>query len=255
MSFILDALKKVEQEKRVDPASVERAAVSSRRSARGQLWAMMAIALASAALTAALLGAFLKSGWPAPGSQSAERPVVEASSVAPPAERSQVVRSAAGPDGMPTGRTESVAAPAPRRVAPVVSAGDETRVVDEADAVVDSSRPTGASAEPEPEAERAMPVHIVGRESAALETLRQAAASSTPPEPAPEGHSPGGSAPPEGLPDLVLQGTSVLDGAPVAVISERRVFEGDRIEGATVVRISEREVELVFEGHRFTLTL
>ncbi len=63
------------------------------------------------------------------------------------------------------------------------------------------------------------------------------------PEPAPE------------LPQLVLQGTSVLAGKPVAVVSDRRVFEGDTIEGAVVIRIEERLVELEFEGRRFTLTL
>jgi hypothetical protein len=57
------------------------------------------------------------------------------------------------------------------------------------------------------------------------------------------------------LPRLVLQGTSVLDGRPVAVVSDRRVFEGDIIEGAVVITIGERSVELEFEGQRFTLTL
>ena len=33
------------------------------------------------------------------------------------------------------------------------------------------------------------------------------------------------------------------------------VFEGDRIEGALVVRIGEREVELELDGRRFTLSL
>jgi hypothetical protein len=47
----------------------------------------------------------------------------------------------------------------------------------------------------------------------------------------------------------------VVDGHPVAVISDRRVFEGDHIEGALVIRIEERSVELEFEGRRFTLLL
>jgi hypothetical protein len=61
--------------------------------------------------------------------------------------------------------------------------------------------------------------------------------------------------PPPELPRLVLQGTSVLGGKPVAVVSDRRVFEGDTIEGAVVIRIEERSVTLEFEGRRFTLTL
>ena len=57
------------------------------------------------------------------------------------------------------------------------------------------------------------------------------------------------------IPSLVLQGTSVIDGNPVAVISDQRVFEGDLIEGARVLRIGEREVELELEGKRFVLRL
>ena len=55
--------------------------------------------------------------------------------------------------------------------------------------------------------------------------------------------------------NLVLQGTSAIDGRAVAVISERRVFEGDRIDGALVLRIMEREVELEYKGELFRLQL
>jgi hypothetical protein len=58
---------------------------------------------------------------------------------------------------------------------------------------------------------------------------------------------------PEGLPELVLQGTSVIEGKPVAVVNDQRWFEGDTIEGARVARISDRLVELEFEGKRFVL--
>lgn len=54
---------------------------------------------------------------------------------------------------------------------------------------------------------------------------------------------------------LVLQGTSAIEGRAVAVISERRVFEGDRIDGALVLRIMEREVELEYKGELFRLQL
>ena len=60
---------------------------------------------------------------------------------------------------------------------------------------------------------------------------------------------------PDDFPDLVLQGTSVIGNNAVAVISDQRVFEGDRIEGALVIRIGEREVELELDGRRFTLRL
>ena len=55
--------------------------------------------------------------------------------------------------------------------------------------------------------------------------------------------------------NLVLQGTSAIEGRAVAVISEQRVFEGDRIDGALVLRIMEREVELEYKGELFRLQL
>ncbi len=56
-----------------------------------------------------------------------------------------------------------------------------------------------------------------------------------------------------GLPRLVLQVTSVVDGRPVAVLHSRKVFEGEVIEGARVLKISERAVEVEYQGRRFTI--
>jgi hypothetical protein len=61
--------------------------------------------------------------------------------------------------------------------------------------------------------------------------------------------------PPSELPALALQGTSVIDGKPGAVINYQRLFEGDVIEGARVVKILDRAVELEFKGTRFTIRL
>ena len=60
---------------------------------------------------------------------------------------------------------------------------------------------------------------------------------------------------PADLPPLTLQGTSVIDGTPVAVVNYQRVFEGDIIEGARVIKILDRTVELEFKGSRFTIRL
>ena len=60
---------------------------------------------------------------------------------------------------------------------------------------------------------------------------------------------------PADLPKLTLQGTSVIDGQPVAVVNYPRVFEGDLVEGARVVKILDRAVELEFKGERFTIRL
>ena len=56
-----------------------------------------------------------------------------------------------------------------------------------------------------------------------------------------------------GLPALELQGTSVVENRPVAVVNYQRVFEGDIILGARVVKIFDRAVELSYEGRRFTI--
>jgi general secretion pathway protein B len=193
MSFILDALRKVDQENRqsgevVPPvAAVEKLRQERVRRRRSQFAAMAAIALASAVATALLL----------------RRP--------PP-------------------RPDLPSAPAPQTA---VEAAVESPVPEiepprtKAEAVVPERSPEP----PEPGSERAVPPE------------RDVPTPPVAKEPATE------------RPRLVLQGTSVLDGRPVAVVSDRRVFEGDIIEGAVVITIGERSVELEFEGQRFTLTL
>ena len=127
-----------------------------------------------------------------------------------------------------------------------------TRAPASAPAALIETPPTAA---PPPEDVPAAPIRVVGRERA---TMRDSAPPfdadevEEPTQPEPE------TEPVESdlmIPRLVLQGTSVIDGNPVAVISDQRVFEGDLIEGARVVRIGEREVELELEGKRFVLRL
>jgi hypothetical protein len=102
-------------------------------------------------------------------------------------------------------------------------------------------------AEDEATAEMAPPVKLVGRNAVDPPSSSSMAA---------EGEGQGEEAEhPGGLPRLVLQGTSVIDGKPVAVVNYQRVFEGDFIEGARVIKILDRAVELEFEGNRFTIRL
>ena len=56
-----------------------------------------------------------------------------------------------------------------------------------------------------------------------------------------------------GLPNLVLQGTATVEDRHVAIVNYQRVFEGDIIEGARVVKILDRAIELEFSGRRYTL--
>jgi hypothetical protein len=192
MSFILDALRKVDQENRpsgevLPPVAAVEKLRNERRNRRRQFAAMAAIAVVSAAATAMLLLRQPPTREPAPPSAAVE-PAVEASVESPVVE-----------------------AKLPRT-----------------DPVVPERAP-----DPPPPSERA----VSGKRSEPRAPVVLAAT------------------PPSEPPRLVLQGTSVLDGRPVAVVSDRRVFEGDIIDGAVVIRIEERSVELEFEGRRFTLTL
>ena len=194
MSFILDALRKVDRENRqsgevVPPVAAVAKLRKERVHRRRQFAAMAAIAVASAAATALLLR---QSPLPEPAPTYAPAPqaaLIEAV-VEKPVEEIPAARNPV---------TE---------VAPPERAPERTPLTEEP--------------APSPEIETPAPVEAK---------------------------------PPSEPPRLVLQGTSVLDGRPVAVVSDRRVFEGDIIEGAVVIRIEELSVELEFEGRRFTLTL
>jgi hypothetical protein len=52
---------------------------------------------------------------------------------------------------------------------------------------------------------------------------------------------------------LQLQAITHHDGRPVAVLSNRVVHEGDRLDGVTVVHIGADEVEIEAQGRRRTL--
>jgi hypothetical protein len=191
MSFILDALRKVDRENRqsdevVPPVAAIAKLRKERVHRRRQFAAMTAIAVTSAAATALLL----------------RRPVPEPAPSHPPAPQAAVI------EAVVETRTEGI---------PVEETGNL--------------------------------IAEVRSEPADLRRLRNSGGLQIAPAMAPVEAS--RTEPPR----LVLQGTSVLDGRPVAVVSDRRVFEGDIIDGAVVIRIQERSVELEFEGRRFTLTL
>jgi hypothetical protein len=278
MSFILDALRKVEQEKRQGAATLATAgegrAARLERSKRRRLHTLMIVtALLSAGLTVVVLrllprtpvdaephAAGLETASDA-GSAAPEEPQTEKVSVEPesiatapapkPALRSEEVVTAAGKKTNATParsrpKPESVAAAATTtRPPPVEPEPEPTR---ESVAVSEPIRPPeddSPSADSSPE-QTAAPIRLVGPAERGGPSGMDTDADPSPSEP---------SSPPADLPHLVLQGTSVVDGHPVAVISDRRVFEGDTIEGAVVIRIQERSVELELDGHRFTLSL
>lgn len=229
MSFILDALKKVERDKRHSEGSqIESIAVARARFGGHQrVLSMAAIAVGSALLTAAAV--------------------------------SFLISNRQGTD-----TTATVALPEPREL----EAPREPRELDTPPAKLESpvvvatkqasmkSRDPVPEPEPEPEPDSieeaphhsSQPIRLVGRERVLLNALSIEV-------PAGSFDHDDAEPLPSDFPDLVLQGTSVIGNNVVAVISDQRVFEGDRIEGALVIRIGEREVVLELDGRRFTLRL
>ena len=230
MSFILDALKKVEQDKRrPDGAQIESIAVSRARFGRHRhLLSMAAIALVSASLTAAAV-------WFLTNNRQGTEATATVALPEPEARRELDV-------------------PPPKLESPVVVATHDPAV---------ESPPPEPQPQPEPEPERepeppsteeppdnsTQPIRLVGRERVLLDALNIEDSTDPPPDhddPEPL---------PADFPNLVLQGTSIIGNNAVAVISDKRVFEGDRIEGALVIKIGERAVELELDGRRFTIRL
>ena len=231
MSFILDALKKIEQDKRrSDVSNIESIAVSRGRfGGRQHVLSMAAIAVGSALLTAAAVS-FLNNNR-----QGTE----EAATV-------------------PVAPPEVEASPEPRELDTPPAELETPAVVVTREASVRTRDPV-PDPDPDPASvaegpdDATQPIRLVGRERVLLDglSIKDPAESLEHDDAEPQDSEPL----PDDFPDLVLQGTSVIGNDAVAVISDERVFEGDRIQGALVIRIGEREVELELDGRRFTLRL
>ncbi|HXV64521.1 MAG TPA: hypothetical protein VEK15_27740 [Vicinamibacteria bacterium] len=206
MSFILDALKKVEKQKSAAGAIRVAEDVLGRGTSGGsrrELLIMVGIAVISASVTA---GALWFLGERAPDSENTPVAIEE---VAAP---------------------EPQAAPVERFLPPLPPEDPPEPT---------SQKPAQGEAVPNED-----------RDEGSVEMVAK------PPEvPVREEEEPGNVESSSDPPVLVLQGTSVLRGEPVAVINDQRVFEGDRVEGALVIRIEERAVELELDGRRFTIRL
>ena len=230
MSFILDALKKIEEEKRrggQHQATDVLAVVRSNGSLSRLMITSVAIVFAFAALTATLLLTRHASLFDSTVTGESPAPLVKETPVAkPPSSVSVPSSPLAGP------QKKTSPAPAP--------------------AVLPAALPEPTAADPEPEP--AAGFRLVGKDSPRL--YRGSAPASEVADDEASGTSVGDEEPlPGHFPKLVLQGTSVIDGEPVAVINDQRVFEGDHVEGARVVGIEERAVELELEGFRFAIRL
>jgi hypothetical protein len=237
MSFILDALKKLERQKQKDrDASGEGAIIMEGGRRWGETRRRLSvgwggITLAVAALIVATVALYQSRSVEAPAPTDSE-----------PVELSTQAE---------TGEVDSPpSASLPTAVRDELGSEDRTpdRVLvppEQAQTVpLEETEPEESEPSPEEEIETGPPVRLVG----------SGTTDSTRPEPGEPSEDVSREIP-EGLPELVLQGTSVVDGKPIAVINYQRLFEGDVIEGARIVEIGDRVVELEFQGKRFVIEL
>ncbi len=233
MSFILDALKKVDRKK--DGQAEEGMVMQGgrvwgeSRSASGWAWgAVLVLAMVTFGLAAV---AFFRSFQAETREAAAVASEAQAVQSSPPSRGETPMSITHGTDGAKVAPKKSSQATSSSGVIEPLGTLPEA-ALGEAKALAELVPP-------------APPVRLVGR--GAIDR-------SSPPV-NPEGPEAGQEELPADLPPLVLQGTSVIDGTPVAVVNYQRVFEGDIIEGARVIKILDRAVELEFKGSRFTIRL
>ncbi len=231
MSFILDALKKIERQKQEEERSTadEQPVLEGGRrwgETRSHISVTMGgvVAIALAALVLAGL-ALMRAYRDDRTSSAVARPPATDDSVNPKVDR----------DGEGLVSSELSPSPSPP------PASDEV-VEAKPDAVVNRVEPEESESSPAEEIETAHPVRLTGQGDSKSAVPEGAVVNET-----------ALAKPPAGVPELALQGTSIVDGRPVAVVNFQRLFEGDTIDGAKVIRILDRVVELEFEGTRFVI--
>jgi uncharacterized membrane protein len=218
MSFILDALKKLEREKEAhDPGVVMVGPVPWGERDRGRRGPRLALAGAVLAIT--LTGVFL---WLRAEDSPATAPLPAATGAAPP---------------LPA----EVALPSASEAPDVAAVSGEATAL-EADATPPPSRrppwpgaaPLAAEEAPVAAAPEAPDLGEVASAEAPVERIEPATGSSS-------------------VPGFHLTAISSRDGHPIALLNDRLVREGDRFDGITVIRIDEASVEIEIDGRRRTI--
>ncbi len=242
MSFILDALKKLERQKQKEepsqsgdqPVMVGGRRWGDKRAGIAFGWGSVIVAVAALVVAGLALYRSLT-----PSSATSNDALPPAAALSPP-ESPVPDTSATGTQSKDVIEPEVENPPAaPRKTSPPASPVQDEKKDDPAD----PQDMKGLEESESDEVETAPPVRLTGNAKAerATEKVKEETDAPT-------------SEIPEGLPELILQGTSIVDGKAIAVVNYQRLFEGDTIEGATVVKIADRSVELEYEGKKFTLT-
>jgi uncharacterized membrane protein len=269
MSFILDALKKLEREKESrEPGVVMVGPVpwgGADRRRRGRL-----LALAAAALVLVVaLGTWWVGVLPGPSAPATEsreatssggsfdRPeVVPAGAAAstprpsrPPAEEAPASRTVEAP-GPVSGRAPAVRPPSPRALDLPV---EETTPAAASGTAPTSGEVTVPAGETEPVAGGTN--LAAGEDPPAPGSVASGADAETPPQdPVEAGISEASAAPTSPpAPEFRLTAISTRDGEPIALLNDRLVREGDRFGDVRIIRIGTTEIEIEIDGERRTI--
>ncbi len=246
MSFILDALKKLEREKESrEPGVVMVGPVPWGGADRRRRGRLVAVAAAGVILVSAvgLWWLSLAPGPSAPGTES---------------------REAINPGGGSSDRPASSPGGAPAQPGrPTRSPAEEPPASRSAEGVGAAPGPASAPARPPAARWLDLPVEETGAaatesdpasgeiELAAPGQLAPVGSTETPPE---TGLSDAPAAPASAPdPEFRLTAISTRDGEPIALLNDRLVREGDSFDGVSVIRIGATEVEIEVGGERRTI--
>jgi hypothetical protein len=217
MSLILEALRKLEREKRSAEPGFLVLGPQSWPSAPARRWRTL-VAAGALALAVVVVAVLVRRPGAAPPAAPAAAPPPTLA-YAPPRPES------APPPTLPSPIAVTPIANAPLPLEPALPAAE----MEEPPA---APQPAGA------------PARVEAREA------EEASVPPTSDPPEPSGMQPSPQAPPA---RFTLQAISVRDGRPVAVLNERLVYEGESFDGVRVVRIGEAEVELEVDGRRLVV--
>jgi hypothetical protein len=242
MSFILDALKKLEREKETrEPGVVMVGPVPWGGPDRGRRGRRLA--LAGAVIVVAVAGALF---WLRSGDGPAAAPGTRSGNETPlPPGREPVNRTAAEEPGarpsLPIDRTEGppAAGPAPPASRDLRLPGAET--------------PPPARAETQPKALDESPSPATTAETTATTSETPDTALSDEPGLAVTAEEIEPPARPVPAPEYRLTAISSRDGRPIALLNDRLVREGDRFGDVRIIRIGESDVEIEVKGKRKTI--
>jgi uncharacterized membrane protein len=240
VSFILDALKKLERDKQArEPGVVMVGPVpwgGADRHLRGRKLVVAAVAVA-----AVLIGAWW---WLRPGSTPAPYDDRTAATAAP---------AEPAPTGGPAGN-ESTGPAAPRATARLPTAAPERAAAPAGPPPIPPHRELDLPpAEPAPAALAESEPEVAG--DAAEDVIAEAGDERLEP-PAPADVASGDVASEENIapqPEFRLTAISTRDGEPIALLNDRLVREGDSFGGVRILRIGATEVEIEVDGERRTI--